>query len=138
MSAKGKDFIVDVTTPLDEAMANGNDGVLYIPEGSDSIVFGGKRFVSTRMVQQTETTVEIQPNILHVWGEVAELNITLADGEDGTINEYMVQFTSGSTATILTLPDSIVWMTAPSIQANKTYQLSIINNLGVIGEFGYE
>lgn len=88
--------------------------------------------------QMTETTASIAPNILYVWGEVAELSITLADGEDGVVNEYMVQFTSGATATTLTLPDSIVWMSAPSIQANKTYQVSIINNLGVIGEFGYE
>lgn len=85
--------------------------------------------------QMTETTVSIAPNILHVWGEVTELNITLAEGEEGVVNEYMVQFTSGATATTLTLPDNIVWMSAPSIQANKTYQLSIINNLGIIGEF---
>lgn len=88
--------------------------------------------------QMTETTAVIAPNILHVWGEVAELNITLANGEDGVVNEYMVQFASGATATTLTLPDSIVWMSAPNIQANKVYQVSIINNLGVIGEFGHE
>lgn len=88
--------------------------------------------------QVTETTASISPNILHVWGEVAELNITLADGEKDVVNEYMVQFTSGATATTLTLPDSIVWMSSPSIKANKTYQLSIINNLGVIGEFSNE
>ena len=86
----------------------------------------------------TETTASITPNILHVWGEIAELNLTLSEGEEGVVNEYMVQFTSGATATTLTLPDSIVWMSAPSIQANKTYQLSIINNLGVIGEFSHE
>lgn len=86
----------------------------------------------------TETTASIAPNILYVWGEVAELNITLAEGEEGVVNEYMVQFTSGDTAATLTLPDSIVWMSAPNIQSNKTYQLSIINNLGVIGEFGNE
>lgn len=85
--------------------------------------------------QMTETTASIAPNILHVWGEVAELKLNLADGEEGVVNEYMVQFTSGATATTLTLPDSIVWMSAPNIQANKTYQLSIINNLGIIGEF---
>ena len=88
--------------------------------------------------QMTETTASIAPNILHVWGEVASLDITLADGEEGVVNEYIVQFTSGETATTLTLPDSIVWMSAPSIQANKTYQLSIINNLGIIGEFSNE
>jgi hypothetical protein len=85
--------------------------------------------------QMTATTASIAPKILHVWGEVTKLNITLADGEEGVVNEYMVQFTSGATATTLTLPDSIVWMSAPNIQTNKTYQLSIINNLGIIGEF---
>ena len=84
----------------------------------------------------TETTASITPNILHVWGEIAELNLTLSEGEDGVVNEYMVQFTSGATATTLELPDNIQWMATPIIQANKTYQLSIVNNLGIIGEFG--
>lgn len=70
--------------------------------------------------------------------EVASLDISLADGEDGVVNEYLVQFTSGATATTLTLPDDIAWMSAPSVQANKTYQVSIVNNLGVMGEFGNE
>lgn len=88
-----------------------------------------------KVKQMTETTASITPNILHVWGEVPELNITLADGEDDTVNEYMIQFTSGATATTLELPDNIQWMAAPIIQANKTYQLSIVNNLGIIGEW---
>lgn len=96
--------------------------------------------INTEMpiVDQSATTTTIQPNVLNVWGEVASLDITLADGEDGVVNEYLVQFTSGSTATTLTLPDDIAWMSAPNVQANKTYQISIINNLGVIGEFGNE
>lgn len=88
-----------------------------------------------KVKQMTETTASITPNILHVWGEVAKLNITLADGEDGVVNEYMIQFTSGATATTLELPDNIQWMATPIIQANKTYQLSIVNNLGIIGEW---
>ena len=90
------------------------------------------------IIQQTETTVEIAPNVLNLWGEVAELNITLAEGKAGVINEYMFQFTSGATATTLVLPADIKWVSAPNIQANKTYQVSIINNLGVIGEFSDE
>lgn len=92
--------------------------------------------INVSIVEQTNSVVTILPNVLNVWGEVASLDITLADGEEAVVNEYMVQFTSGATATTLTLPDSIVWMSSPNIQANKTYQLSIINNLGVIGEFG--
>ena len=90
------------------------------------------------IVQQTETTVEIVPNVLNLWGEVTELDITLAEGKAGVVNEYMFQFTSGETATTLVLPADIKWVSAPNIQANKTYQVSIINNLGVIGEFGDE
>jgi hypothetical protein len=90
------------------------------------------------IIQQTETTVAIAPNVLNLWGEVASLDITLAEGTAGVVNEYMFQFTSGATATTLVLPADIKWVSAPNIQANKTYQVSIINNLGVIGEFGDE
>lgn len=94
--------------------------------------------INVSIVEQTNSVVTILPNVLNVWGEVATLNITLAEGAEGVVNEYMVQFISGATATTLTLPDSIVWMSSPNIQANKTYQLSIINNLGIIGEFSNE
>lgn len=91
------------------------------------------------VVNQTDTTVTIQPNVLNVWGEVASLDITLATPTDTSIvNEYMVQFTSGATATQLVLPDTIEWMSEPTINANATYQLSIINNLAVIGEWANE
>lgn len=91
------------------------------------------------VVDQTDSVVTIQPNVLNVWGEVESLDITLAEPTDNTIvNEYMAQFTSGATATSLTLSSDIKWMATPNIQSNKTYQLSIINNLGVIGEFNHE
>lgn len=83
-------------------------------------------------------TASIEPNKLYIWEEVESLNITLAEGKDNVINEYMFQFTSGATATTLVLPADIKWLSTPNVQANKTYQVSIINNLGVIGEFGDE
>lgn len=90
------------------------------------------------IVQQTETTVEIAPNVLNIWGEVTNLNITFAEAAAKNVNEYMFQFTSGETATTLELPSGIKWLSTPNIQPNKTYQVSIINNLGVIGEFSNE
>lgn len=82
---------------------------------------------------RTESIYEIQPNKFYIWGEVASLNITLATPSDNTIaNEYLFQFTSGSTATELTLPNTIKWVQTPTIEANKTYQVSILNNIGVI------
>lgn len=94
--------------------------------------------IDTPVVNQTANTATIAPNVLNIWGEVAELDITLGEPKVGVINEYMFQFTSGATATTLVLPADIKWVAAPNIQANKTYQVSIINNLGVIGEFSHE
>ena len=92
-----------------------------------------------KVVNQSATTATIQPNVLNLWNEVASLDITLAPPTDTSIvNEYMVQFTSGATATQLMLPDIIEWMSEPTINANATYQLSIINNLAVIGEWANE
>ena len=86
----------------------------------------------------TATTATIQPNTLYVWGEVATLDLQLAEGVTNAYNEYMVQFTSGATATQLVLPNTIVWQSEPTINANTTYQLSILNNLAVIGEWSNE
>ena len=97
------------------------------------------KYQTLLQVNQTKTTLEIQPNVLNVWGEVASLDITLATPTDASIvNEYMVQFTSGATPTQLVLPDTIEWMSEPIINANATYQLSIVNNLAVIGEWSNE
>lgn len=84
------------------------------------------------MVAVTATTMEIEPNILYVWGEVASLTITFAEGNPNLYNEYMIQFQSGSSPTTLTLPNSVEWLTDATIEANTTYQLSIVNNLGIL------
>ena len=88
------------------------------------------------VVSQTASTVSIEPNVLNLWGEMAALTITLATPTDSTVvNEYMGQFTSGSTPTEFTYPSSIVWSEEPNIEADSTYQFSIINNLGIIVKF---
>lgn len=80
----------------------------------------------------SSTTFTLTPNVLHVWGAVTTLTITLGTANNATLDEFMFQFTSGSTATTLSLPDTIKWIAEPNIEANKIYQCSIINNVGVI------
>lgn len=83
-----------------------------------------------------DTTFALTPNILHKWGTVTSLTITLAAPVDTTVaNYYMFEFTSGSTATTLSLPSTVTWASDVSIEANKKYQVSILNNCGVIGGF---
>ena len=81
----------------------------------------------------SDTSLALTPNVLHVWGTVGSLTLTLGTGASGVMNEYMFQFDSGSTATTLSLPSSVKWITDNTIEANKTYQVSILNNLAVMG-----
>lgn len=83
-------------------------------------------------------TQEIQPNRFYNFGECSSLTVTLAEGMKGIYNEYMLQFTSGAVATTLNLPESIRWAEIPVIESNKTYQISILNNLAVIGGWSNE
>ena len=85
------------------------------------------------VVQTSTSTIEINSNTFYKFGEVVSLNITLASITDNTIyNEYMFEFVSGSTATTLTLPSSIKWLETPTIDANKIYQCSIVDNVGLL------
>lgn len=85
------------------------------------------------IIESTEITVELQPNKFYKFGEVTELNLTLAEITDNTqLNEFMFEFISGETATTLTLPDTIKWGDTPDVVANKIYQCSIVNNIGLM------
>ena len=51
-------------------------------------------------------------------------------------DEFMIQFTTSTTAPTITWPSGVTWLGgAPTINASKTYQVSIQNNLGIIAEF---
>lgn len=89
-------------------------------------------------VATSETSKTINPNTYYKWGTMTSLNISLNTNVDTSIlNEYIFEFTSGTTPTTLSLPSSIKWLNgvAPLIEQNKTYQVSIINNLGIITMF---
>lgn len=83
------------------------------------------------VIENTDAT-ELQPNKYYKWGEVASLSLTLGTPIDGILNEYMFEFISGATPITLTLPDTIKWETIPTIEANKKYQISIVNNVALI------
>lgn len=84
-----------------------------------------------------DTTFTLTPNTFHVWDEVTSLDLSLAEEQAGIANEYLFQFTSGSTATTLTLPDSIKWAndSAPTISENMIYQISVLKGLASVLEF---
>lgn len=83
----------------------------------------------------SDTTFALTPNVYHIWGSVSSLTLTLGTPADNTIvNEYIFEFTSGSTATTLSLPSSVKWAESCgtlSVEASKTYQISIVDNIGL-------
>ena len=93
--------------------------------------------VAYPLENHTEATLKITPNVLHVWGEVTALTVTLGAEVEGRANEYLFQFTSGATATTLTLPSDLVWANGEALapKANKTYQVSIVNGYAVYSAF---
>lgn len=74
----------------------------------------------------TDTTATIEPNRLYVFPEMASLDITLGgDADISVVQEYRFRFTSGATATTLTLPADVVGEI--SVEANKVYEVSILD-----------
>lgn len=87
-----------------------------------------------------DTTFELTPNVFHKWGEVASLTLTLGAETADVANQYTFEFASGSTATVLALPDSLKWAddNVPTIEPNMIYQISILNGLAVVLKFVVE
>lgn len=85
-------------------------------------------------VNNPSTTYELQPNIQVVWGEVAELNLTLAPEKPNAINIYPFWFTSGATPTKVTLPATII-LDGFVTKANKKYCCQIEQNVLFWKEF---
>ena len=93
-----------------------------IPEGS-----GGSGGTIRIEKLSTDTAVELEPNKLYIFPEMAELTITMAEPSDtGIANEYHFVFQSGATATTLTIPDTVKLPSNFSVDASKIYEVSIL------------
>ena len=85
----------------------------------------------------TITNKALEANTFYNLGE--QSNITVVKLKESTTPnysaEYILQFASGSTPTVLSLPDAIKWQQPLIIKANCIYQISIVNNLATYGEW---
>lgn len=126
-----------ITAELLRAYLNAGFAITIDSEGY--LCIGGVRTEtmagSSQMVAQTDTTVSIQPNVLNVWGNVSSLAISLVSGAQGSVNEYMLEFTVASDNFTLSLPSSVRWSEEPEWVNGNTYQVSIENNLALYAEW---
>lgn len=116
---------------IDSSITQG--GTNAVQGGAIYTELGNKadKFAKTT-VSGTSVTQELAENTFYVFGEVSALTITLATPADANIvNEYHFRFTSGSTATTLSLPNSVNMPSGFQVEASKTYEISIVDNYGV-------
>ena len=84
------------------------------------------------VVPQAAAAAVIEPGVLNVWGEMAELSIDFAPGKEGHAGEYCAEWVSGETPTVLSLPETVRFPEEPTIEANMRYQLSVVNSIALI------
>lgn len=83
------------------------------------------------IINTTQSTIEIKPNTYYRFGNVDSLNITFTSSDSSYTQEYCFEFIANESTT-LNLPDTVKWIKNPQIESGKTYQVSILNNIGVI------
>ena len=102
--------------------------------GNGNISVGSKPLTTT-----TATSIELSPNVYYrKTDQSSNLTITLAAATNTNIlNEYLIEFTTAITGTTVSFPSSIKWANGekPKFDPNSTYQVSIVNNLGVCIKF---
>lgn len=89
--------------------------------------------ITVNTLDTSITQITIKPNVMYTIGQVSQLSVTLATPEDTSIcNEYMLQFETSGSGSVVNFDSSISWVVEPNIQPNMIYQVSVLNNIGVI------
>lgn len=155
----GSETTLDITSIRDDVSNNVNENsIIFLTADSSDEIYGyehDSKYIWAQsslyptnnttsnipvidLSQSQQIIFDIDPNKMYMFGTKSSLTITMNPGASCIVNEYMFQFTSGSTATTLVVPNTVVWLKDPDIQANKKYAVSIENNLGIIGEWNNE
>lgn len=70
--------------------------------------------------------------IYHFTGAISALTISFNAAASGVLPQYHFDFTSGSTAATLTLPNGVVMPDGFTVEANKRYEVDVLDNYGVV------
>ena len=116
------------------APTGGGGGVLGVTQDQDGyLVLSPVSAVSEETVADDGAVTKAldADKICHFTGDLTALTITLNTPQTGLIAHYHFDFESGATAPALTLPSSVVMPDSFSVEANKRYEIDILNGYGV-------
>lgn len=130
VGALPKDTKIPTTLPNPQALTIKYGNKTHTYDGSEPIAITIETGGIERIEKlATDNTVTLEPNKLYIFPEIASLTYTLAEPADASVaNEYHFVFKSGSTATELVHP-STVNVGNFSVDANKVYEVSILEGL---------
>ena len=86
---------------------------------------------TTITVSGATPTITPAPNTIYNCGEVASLTIS----NPPATGAYSIVFTSGSTATDLSIPPELKMPDGFSVEANKRYEINVLNRWAVAGSW---
>ena len=107
-----------------EGIVTMDQNMVFNHENIDRVLFKG---------YETEEQKSFNKQIVQIIGQMKNGSVA----NSNIINEYFVEFTTSSSGTTISLPSTIKWANGetPTFEANTTYQISIVNNLGVVITF---
>ena len=98
---------------------------------SDGAIYSSYRQIDNVVGDSNgNASLALRMKMLHVVTNCPRLSVYIGLAEG---NEGIFQFTCGSTPVTLVMPSTVKWINEPTIEANKTYQVSVLNNIAVIG-----
>lgn len=93
--------------------------------------------IPTLTIPDSTAAQELAPNVLYIFdSRTSTLTLSLGTPIVGIANEYHFFVVCGSTAPTINFPSGISWNggSAPTIAADKTYEVSILNNVAAYFE----
>lgn len=121
----GSDFVT--ITDFEEFAGNVTDGLGH----NANLAYAA---LKVNVQEDADDINYLDAEIHHIFGEVESLTLEfmpVMDYLEFCRNEYSFTFISGATPTVLTLPNTVKWANELTIEANKRYEISIVDNIGL-------
>lgn len=125
---------------LQEILESGGDSSNAVLYTAQSLTDSQKAQARTNIGAASEvreavsgTSVNLDPEIgyRYVCGELTALTVTSSPGTGG----WSVRFTCGSTATVLTMPNTVVMPDGFEVEASTVYEINVLDNYALVASW---